>query len=172
MNLEESRKTIREMDIEQAEHGALKCEEILTRVKAEIAALPQSPGLTRNLGHWVRRPPTRKLTERSQTKAEIEWLLNEYRQRIAELQTGAREPNRIAGNASDGDSNRFLTSAQRKLDDPKKFPTMDPKEVMAVLGLSKSAVYDHLTLQRVSTGTRSVLFKTKSVKAVQESSPE
>ena len=62
--------------------------------------------------------------------------------------------------------------ARRKMGDPAANPEMDAREVMAALGLSKSAVYEHKGLDRVSNGTRAVRFATKSVVALKLSAPE
>jgi hypothetical protein len=62
--------------------------------------------------------------------------------------------------------------ARRKMGDPAANPEMDAKEVMVALGLSKSAVYEHPRLDRVSTGIRAVRFTTKSVLALKDSAPE
>lgn len=67
---------------------------------------------------------------------------------------------------------RSLKSALRKMSDPDQYPVMRCQEVMAVLQLSKSAVYDHDRLERDSNGTRAVLFKTTSVLAVKNLPPE
>lgn len=68
--------------------------------------------------------------------------------------------------------NRHLASANRCMSDPDRCPTMTAHEVVAALGLSKSAVYDHPRLVRGSTGTRAVRLTTKSVLAVKNSAPE
>jgi hypothetical protein len=69
-------------------------------------------------------------------------------------------------------TNRHFESARRKISDPLKSPHMSAHEVMAILGISKSAVYDHSKLVRASTGTGKVLFTTESVLAVKNSAPE
>jgi hypothetical protein len=61
---------------------------------------------------------------------------------------------------------------RRKMGDPAANPEMDAREVMVALELSKSAVYEHPRLDRVSTGTRAVRFTTKSVVALKSSAPE
>lgn len=66
---------------------------------------------------------------------------------------------------------RYLIQADRKMNDPDRYPTMTAQEAMAALNLSSSKVYDHHHLERVSTGTRAVRFTTKSVLAVKNSPP-
>jgi predicted RNase H-like nuclease (RuvC/YqgF family) len=72
VNVEQARGVIREMDAEQAERGMRHYQAGLTKVKAEIAALPQEArGLLANLcAH----------------QANLECLLDECRQRIDDLE--------------------------------------------------------------------------------------
>lgn len=65
-----------------------------------------------------------------------------------------------------------LKSAQRKLDDPDKYPAMTPQELRAVVPVGRSSSYEHPKLDRYPTGNRTKLWTTKSVKALLNSPPD
>jgi hypothetical protein len=65
-----------------------------------------------------------------------------------------------------------LTRANLKMKDPDRNYVMSAKEVMAVLGISKSAVYEHKGLELASTGTKAKRFTAKSVMAIKNSPPD
>jgi hypothetical protein len=62
--------------------------------------------------------------------------------------------------------------AKIKTENPARYPRMTAREAAAALQLSKSAIYEHPLLERAGTGASKVLFTTKSVLAVKNSSPE
>ncbi len=66
----------------------------------------------------------------------------------------------------------YTTVAQKRIADPGKYPHMIYQEVMVVLGLKKSSVYNHPRLELISTGTKKKLFSTKSVISILKSAPE
>ncbi len=80
--------------------------------------------------------------------------------------------NQAAEAAKANPQDRYLTQARRKTNDAHNNPSMNAKEAMAALQLSKTAVYEHKHLVRVNNGTRSVRFTTDSVIAVKNSPPE
>jgi hypothetical protein len=69
-------------------------------------------------------------------------------------------------------SDRHLDMAHRKVANPERYPHMNAHEVAAALGISRKSVYEHKGLERVATGTKKVLWSTKSVIAVKDSPPE
>jgi hypothetical protein len=69
-------------------------------------------------------------------------------------------------------TDKDLKMANIKMADPVKYPRMTAKEAMAALGLSRSAIYDHRTIERASTGNKSVRFTTQSILNTRNSPPE
>ena len=78
-----------------------------------------------------------------------------------------RSQKKLTGQITDQDR----VCAERKLRDQSKYPSMTAREVAAVLGISRNAVYDHPLLEKHPTGNRRRLYTTASGLVVLNSPP-
>lgn len=138
------RAAVLEMDATGAENGAHICQEKLETVKHGLTSLRRALANTIAKGDRDARNGTRirrAIWAEEERQSHLQWLLKQYTLQVTRLgEKAAKQQKR---------QESVKVTPSEKLENPRRFPTMNVREVVAVLSVHRSSVYRFLNEGRL-----------------------